>query len=227
MNIKLILIWFIAVLLVVGAGLGLYLMLAKPATVETPAATPAQNTPTDSSVTVPTHVQSTGDPSLDLDNAYTSLFNKIGAQRVSFVPVASANGEVGSVYALYSADVALAKKTFPKLTTFPINIALIDLNKDGAAEAIIWENLPGVCGSSGCPLEVYTKVSGTWTLLYSGQGGSTAGVSRVYTSGYADILLPITGDVAYQSKIVKYSWNGTKYAPNGVVATWDGTQFNQ
>ena len=228
MNITKILTLLIALLVFIGAGVGFYILfLPKETSIQAPATDSNTNNPGGSSpaVTTRTQVQTSANP--DIDTAFMQLFNKIGAQKVQFNSVTSITGDAGSVYSLYSSDIADTKKSFPKLVTFPISIALVDLNKDGATEAIAWEDLPGMCGSGGCPLDIYRKVNGKWVDIFSDLSGSNIGISSAYTNGYADLILAGSGQVDYQSKITRYSWDGTQYSPNGVVATWDGSQFNQ
>ncbi len=229
MNIKQIVSIVIAIFIAIGIGIGVYLFFVlKGLPSQQAPVTNTQNTSGDTSVNIPnpTQVQSgTVQSQQQIDAAYVTLFGKIGAQKVKFNSVSSSAGESGAVYALYSADIAAARKMFPKLTSFPMNIALIDLNGDAVNEAVVWENLPGLCGSAGCPLELYTKVGGKWSQIYTGFSGSNVGLGAS-NGGYADLFSAILGDdVGYESKIVKYSWDGAKYAPNGVVATWDGSQF--
>ncbi len=230
MNIKQILTTVITILILIGLGVGVYVFFILKQTSAQPAtSTTGQTNGLGSDVNVPnpTQTQTQGNVTQDIDAGYAALFAKIGAEKIKFNTVTSGAGELGSVYSLYATDVADAKKAFPKLAVFSMSIALVDLNKDGVTEAVVWENLPGVCGSAGCPLEIYMKAGGKWAQIYSGLGGSTIGIGKTYTGGYADLFLTNGGEVGYQSNIVRYIWHKTDYVAANTIATWDGSQFIQ
>ena len=161
----------------------------------------------------------------DIKKEYDVLFQKILAQKISFVAVDSTSGDSGSVYALYTNDIDAEKKAYPNMTKFPISIALADLTDDNVPEALVEEDLPGYCGSGGCPLDIYKKSNGKWTLLFSSLVSGDIGLSSTITNGYRDLFLPVSGDIVYQSKIMRYTWDGKTYQPGEIMATWNGTTF--
>jgi hypothetical protein len=163
---------------------------------------------------------------VDADAEYALLLQKISGQTVSFSRVASSAGAAGSVYALYAADIASAKKWYPTLQDFSMQIALIDLNDDGAAEAVVYEDLAGFCGSGGCPLDIYKKQGAAWVPLFNGLVRERVALANNFTNQYRDLLLSIHGSVGYQTNIVRFSWDGSQYRSAELMATWDGTTFN-
>jgi hypothetical protein len=141
-----------------------------------PSATPAtqnqvngiSNTPNTTNVTVGT--SSTQTKPVDLAAEYDAIFTKLGAAKISFTIVTSASASdsvFGSLYALYTPDIAAAKK-LPNAPTPVLEMASGDLNGDGTPEAIVYENIPGYsCGSAGCELDVYTKKGTKWQNVLS------------------------------------------------------------
>lgn len=228
MNTKIVIGIIVAVLLV-GGGVSAFFLLRTSPQEQSPNTlnTNSSNTPNSTSVVTPGQTQVQNEPVIDVGAAYATLFQKLLGTKLEFTQTASSEGEMGSVYALYAKDIADAKKSFPGLSTFPIKIALVDLNKDGVSESLVLEDLPGYCGSGGCPFDIYRKDKGKWVNIYSSLAGLTVGVSSVYTNGYADLFLSVTGDSGYESKVVRYSWDGKQYTAGDIVATWNGTQFTQ
>lgn len=227
MNFKtLLIVCIVAVVLIGGAGFFmLFMSNGTPATSNGNSQTGAQNYggSNQTSVTVPSTPKSAP---VDIPKEYATLFNTLAAQSISFTTVgADATGDMAGVYALYSADIAAVKKMFPAATRLTIDVALVDLNEDGTPEALVSENLPGYCGSGGCPLDIYRKVKGKWVALYNTLAAGTVGQSNTYTGGYADLFLSIHGDLGYLSNVIRYTWDGTQYQPKNTVARWDGQTF--
>lgn len=227
MNTKIVAIVIAAVLLVGGGISAFFLLKTSPQEQTNTPQNTSSNTPNSTTVVTAGQTQVQNEPVVDVDAAYVTLFQKLLGTKLQFTQTASSEGDMGSVYALYAKDIADAKKSFPGLSTFPIKIALVDLNKDGVSEALVLEDLPGYCGSGGCPFDIYRKDKGKWVNIYSSLAGLTVGVSSVYTNGYADLFLSVTGDSGYESKVVRYSWDGKQYTAGDIVATWNGTQFTQ
>lgn len=161
----------------------------------------------------------------DFEQAYAQLFQDILAKKIEFAPVNSASGgaEAG-VYKLYEADVAQSKSFFPS-GEVSVDVALIDINEDGSPEALIYENLPGFCGSGGCPFDIYQQQQGKWVRLSSFLGGPNIGLSNTYVNGYLDFFLSESGDMGSESKIIRYRWDGKEYRVKELVALWDGSRF--
>lgn len=162
--------------------------------------------------------------STDITGAFASLFSQVLATKVSFDPVdASSGGDKASVYALYAKDVSISKEMYPREISYPLHLALIDLNDDGASEAIVYEDLPGFCGVVGCPFDIYEKKSGVWNKIFSSVVQGEVGLMNVYVSGYRSLLLTLTGREGESA--VSYTWDGKTYQPGEVVATWNGAGF--
>jgi hypothetical protein len=207
------------VVVLLGGSLLIWWMLGS-----TPPAPPAQTNQTSTSYTsnqtsvgVPSQTQSQTKTQVDLDAAYNDLFQKILAQQVTFTPTTA--GGTGSVYALYAQDIADAKKSFPKAFSLSIGIAMVDLDEDGVAEALVLENLPGYCGTAGCPFDIYKKEKGKWVNIFTTLTGENIGISNTYNNNFADIYL------AKENFVVRYVWDGKQYNVGEVTARWDGSAF--
>lgn len=162
--------------------------------------------------------------SSDITGAFAALFSEVLATKVSFDAVdASSSGERAAVYALYAEDVSISKEVYPREISYPLHLALIDLNDDGASEAIVYKDLPGFCGIIGCPLDVYEKKSGVWTKILSSVVQGEVALMNVYVNGYRSLLLTVSGREAESA--VSYTWDGNTYQPGKVLATWNGTGF--
>lgn len=222
---KVIIIFTISVLFG-GTALVWWLMTptTQTKTVQTGQQTAQYNNSSDTLVTpIPQTQQKTV---VDIEVAYVALFQKILAQRITFVAInASTTGDSKSLYALYSKDVTDAKKFSPGEDDYSIHVALVDLTDDGTAEALVLEDLSGFCGTGGCALDIYTKKSGKWTKIYSTVAQGNIGLSNTLTNGYRDLFLTVFGIVGSESRVVRYTWDGTRYNPGEVMATWDGSTF--
>jgi len=226
MNTRIIIIVCIVGVLLGGGLVAWGLLQAIPAdSGQTSVGTIPNSPPNSSSVFVPSPSGSQTDPIPDLDEEYAALYQKILAQKLAFTSVSSSAGEIGSLYALYAADIAEAKKLFPTAASFSISVALVDLNEDGTSEAMVLEDLPGYCGSGGCPLYIYKKEKGVWNLIYEGLSGHFIGMANAYTSGYQDLYLAVAAGGDAQGSVMRYVWNGTTYREWSAVATWDGATF--
>lgn len=161
----------------------------------------------------------------DIAAAFASLFSTLGATGVAMTKVdSSASGDSAAVYALYAGDVAISKGMFPKETSYTMHMAFVDLNEDGVSEAIVYENLPGFCGVLGCPFDIYQKQAGMWSKIFSTIVQGEVGLLNVYVNSYRSLLLT-SSTGSSQSSAVTYAWDGKKYQPGTVVATWSGTGF--
>ena len=216
------------VVVAVGGGFTLwYLSQSHPST-QTTIATPnglpnvPQTTGNASSQTTTTAEQAAP----PIDQAYASIFTKLSAQKVAFVSVdASTTGTAANIYSLYAKDVAISKELYPTTTDFPIEVAAVDLNGDGVAEALVYEDLPGFCGSGGCALDIYQDKQGKWVKISGFFGAGEVGVSSSLTGGYHDLFLSVSGFAGAQNGLVRYAWDGTQYQPKETVATWGSTGF--
>jgi hypothetical protein len=187
-------------------------------TVSTGGTTSINSNPTASGVT-----NAPAEP--DPKKSYDTLFKSLGAVRLGYELVGSEEGHFGDVYKLYASDIALSKKVFPNATSFTIEVGSVDLDGDGINEIVVYENLPGMCGTGGCTIDVYKKHNTLYENILSTLGFETVGVSTGITSGYKDLLISHIGETGFMSSVVKYSFSGSAYAEIGSVATWDGQTF--
>jgi hypothetical protein len=209
----------------VAIGFVIWLII-RPQPAQEPVQVPVQNAPPSNSGSQ-TQVQTPAVPSqppaeetsVNLDEEYQRLFDRLGAQRLIFARVDSTQGDAGGVYALYEADVADARASFPELGSYPISVALTDLGGDSALEAVVIEDLPGYCGTAGCPVDIYRREGNAWTLVFSSLVGEIVGVSSTQTNGYAELYFA-QGNAVYQ-----YAWTDGTYVPWALTAQWDGTTF--
>ena len=163
---------------------------------------------------------------LDIGQAYTDLFQKLLAQQADFVPVGSSAGATGGIYTLYANDVAAAQKLDPTSTSFPIEVSTVDLNADGVSEAIVYEDLPGFCGSGGCMLDIYQKQNGKWIKIFSTlASGGEVGLANNSTNSWLDLFITVPGAVGSEPNVMRYVWSDTTYKAAKATAVWTGTQF--
>ena len=220
---------FLAIGLLGVLTFGLWLQFGNktPTQPSTNTQTPSTNTQTGTqnpSTNTQTPSTNTG-ATVDIKKEYDKVFANLSAKRVSLELVGSADGHFGDVYKLYAADVELAKKLFPKATGYTIHIGSLDLNADGTAEVVVYEDMVGMCGSAGCPIDVYQKSGSTYKNILSTIGSEMVGAASSKTSGFTDLLISSRGETSFKSNLIKYSWNGSLYARANVVATWDGSTF--
>lgn len=162
----------------------------------------------------------------DVEQAYQNIFKQLSATEIVFTTVdASTTGPAANIYALYAGDIAQSKKLYPATADFSIQVAAVDLNQDGTAEALVYENLPGFCGAGGCELDIYQDEAGKWTKISSMLADGDIGLSNTASNGYLDLFLSVPGEVGSQENIVRYTWDGTEYRASAPVATWDGSAF--
>ena len=135
-------------------------------------------------------------------------------------------GEMGSIYNLYTKDVADSKELFPAQKDFSIGVALLDVTDDGIAEALVFEDLPGYCGTGGCTFDIYKKQNGKWTSVYSALAQGEIGLANTITNGYQDIFLSVHSDGSPNTNVVRYVWDGKTYKAGEVMAIWDGSTFH-
>lgn len=162
---------------------------------------------------------------IDSKKEYDSLFSTLKARRLILELVGSPTGPYGSVYSLYSEDIALAKKIVPDASGYTMHMASTDLNGDGTAEVVVYEDLPGMCGTGGCEIDVYKKNGTTYELILSALGYEYIGVASSQTNGFTDLNLSHHGETGFMTNVVKYTWSGNAYNASSTVATWDGEQF--
>lgn len=160
----------------------------------------------------------------DIETAYDALLEKLLAQRVPFARVSSTEGTEGSVYALYAAAVADAKTSYPD-ADYSIGVAMIDITDDSAPEALVIEDLPGFCGSGGCPFSVYQKSGSEWKEIFSAQAQEVA-LANVITNGHLGLYIMSQGE-GYESFVTLYAWEDDKYKSKEIAARWDGSAFVQ
>lgn len=211
----------VVVLLALGGGV---FWLTRPTA-------PATNTPVipvdSSGYTAPVGVTSGNTiKAPDIDKQYQQIFATLSAQKVVFTPVGSSAEEGwGKIYDLYADDIESSMKLSPDAGTYILHAALVDLNADGVEEVLVYEDLPGFCGSAGCPFGVYTLEGTAWKRVLSVLSGDTIGVTQAKTQGFSDLLVVagVTSDGSVP--MTRYSWDGKQYAEGGVVATWNGSSF--
>jgi hypothetical protein len=170
-------------------------------------------------------VRKTKPREVNIDAAYQNLFVQLTANEVSFSSVSSPVGELGQLFALYSADVAQAKKDFPNAKYYAIDAALADLNSDGVSEAVVLKSLPGYCGTAGCPLEILQKKNGSWVTIASHLNEGSLAIANTVTKGYSDLFLSVSNEGSGQSEVWRYVWDGTGYKAAARVAVWTGATF--
>lgn len=221
----------IVLVVLVAAGIGGIWYFLQPHT-------PATNTqnPTGGLPTIPgtngdtagqTQDPNAGSAGLNFEQSYNDLFKKLTAQKITFANVsAESTGNVSKIYSLYKDDVAESKKLFPAATDFSIMVAASDLNGDGTAEVLVYENLLGFCGSGGCPLDILQLKNSEWIKVSNLVGGEIVGLANTSTNGYKDLFLSMRGDTGSESTIVRYSWDGSTYRQGATVAAWNGAAFN-
>lgn len=230
MNVQKIIITILVVLLTALLGVGAFSLWL----IRSSSASPTQEQPltqggntADSTSGNTTSPSVTTPASFDLKKTYDTFFASLGATRVSYTLVGSEQGLYGDVYKLYAEDVAASKKMAPNAAGYTLEVGTADLDKDGTPEVIVYENLPGLCGSGGCPIDVYKKHETLYENIFSGLGSEIVGVSSQKTEGYADLLVSVHGDTGFMSNVTSYVWNGSAYQQAAVVATWDGAAFSQ
>lgn len=155
-----------------------------------------------------------------------SLFNILSAQKVSFTRVAAdASGSMAGLYDLYKKDKNIAKSLYPSNIDFSIGVSMVDLNHDGIQEAIVYEDLPGFCGSGGCTLDIYQRNQKGWNKIFSAISGPDVGIANSSTNEYSDLFFTVHGEIKPQSTLARYIWNNNQYNSKENVAIWNGSQF--
>lgn len=231
MNYKIITITGIAALVVVAGFV--YWVLPKPTS-----QAPASNTPSGSDsgdfyhpynstgTSGATPSQDQGPAAVDQQTVYDALFQKLLARRIVFARTASTADVGGEAYALYATDIASAKAAYPGKKDFSIGVAMVDITGDGVPEALVIDDLPGSCGTAGCPFTIYQKIGTSWKSIFATQLQSEAALANVITNGHTDLVLTQEGnDASYQTAVRRYTWDGKKYAYKELLASWDGAKF--
>jgi hypothetical protein len=224
----------IIVLLLVGASLFVaYLFL--PASSQTSSTVPKDTLTildggADNNSVIPSNVQSASTTEestgpIDIDHEYADLFAKLGGQEVVFTPSTGSTAKSAGVYALYSDDIDFEKKMQPGVKSFPVDMAFVDLNSDGADEVLVYENLDSLCGSSGCPFDIYARQGGGWQNILSTMTYEHLALLGQSGNGYKNLLIPGRGNVSFQTKINRWVWTGAAYQLFGAEAYWNGTTF--
>lgn len=230
-SLKIILVVLIVVV-VLGGGAGLWYFSQLQSSVQTNTQTGSNGLPDTPGVNTggsssQIGSQTTAPSGIDFEQVYAALFQKLNAQKIAFTAVsASSTGNVADIYALYKADVAESMQLSPGETDFSIQVAAVDLNADGTPEALVYEDLPGFCGTGGCTLDIYQLQKSKWVKVSSLLAGGDIGLANTSTEGYTDLFLSVAGDIGSQTDVVRYSWDGTEYQPGAAVAAWNGTTFD-
>lgn len=230
MNIQKIVTWTIVVLLAALLGVGVFtLWLIRSGGTQAPpqqqTEIPSQTSAGNTTVSSTSNNPASSSSSADVAKQYAALFASLNAQPISFTEVDGAQGSYGDIYKLYADDIALSKKIAPNAPHYALEVGSIDLEGDGTAEVIVYENLPGMCGSGGCPIDLYKKHSTLYESMFSVLGNGTVGILSTKTQGYFDLLLSTHGDTGFKTDVAEYKWDGSTYAKGSVVATWDGANF--
>ncbi len=218
----------VATTLVVGIAWYIFRPEAAP---QTPGSADTQGSagyPSRSTVTVSTpQTQAQTQVALDsTQTAFDNLFKNLLAQRVAFVDVdLGSTGVEGEIYKLYAGDLARNKQLYPNTTDSSIQVAMLDLNEDGVAEALVYEDIASYCGTGGCAFEIYQKKQGTWTMLFTTLAGPDVAIANVISNGYFSLYLSTREDLEYGTSIQRFSWDGASYKPGEVMAVWDGMGF--
>ena len=182
---------------------------------QTPTSYPSNQTSVETAAQDQTQAQT----AVDLNAAYNTLFQKIVAQKIVFTQVRAASEDTSGAYALYSQDIEDAKKSFPSAFGLSIGVNVTDLNEDAVSEVLVFENLPGACGTAGCPFDIYKKEKGKLVTIFSTLTGENIGISNTYTNNYIDLFL------ARGNYVVRYTWDGKTYQPGETMAVWNGSAF--
>ena len=157
---------------------------------------------------------------------YNKLFAKLLAQRVVFSRVSAGGGDTDEIYKMYAAQLAEAKAAYPNNKNGSFGVAMVDITDDGVAEALVLEDMPGNCGTAGCPFVIYKKAGAVWTPILQTQVQYEVGLGNAIINGHRDIYLAKQGiDASFETAIRHYVWNGSKYAYKGLADKWTGTNF--
>jgi hypothetical protein len=156
-----------------------------------------------------------------IGQSYSEFFSELWATKVNFVPVTNGSGPAGSVYAMYAADITESQKSFPQEKTFSINIALVDVTDDDVVDAIVYNTLPGACGSAGCPLTIYKKDKNNWVNIFNAQTVGEIGLSNTITSGHVDLILTVQSGIRYPHVVTLFVWDGKTYQANNALGYWN------
>ncbi|OGC84702.1 hypothetical protein A3F55_02450 [Candidatus Adlerbacteria bacterium RIFCSPHIGHO2_12_FULL_53_18] len=218
----------IAVVALLGlGGVGVWYLLQESD--NTPVELGGQNqsisTNPDYTQTVTVPVSSQG-AEIDPDMSYASVFATLGAKRLAFSNVATSTGGSGDLYALYKVEFEDYKKFYPTAPEPIIGVALQDLDGDGTTEAFVRLDMPGYCGTAGCPVDIHKKNGTKWQLIFTTLTYEWVGILSTKTNSYSDLLLSVHGDTGYLTRIVRYIWNGSSYEEGTTVALWNGTSFD-
>lgn len=219
---KIIIVVLAIVVLMVG-GFSAWYFLQPPASSQPVQTTPVTTYNSDGTSNTVQTTPSQKPATPNITDAYTVLFTKLSAHQVTYSTVnASSGGTVVPLYALYTKDEAVYKQLYPG-TVFTLDVAAVDLNGDGVAEALVYEDSNGFCGVGGCNLDIYQDQKNSWVKIGSALVGSAVGVSSKSTGGYVDLYLSVSDGTS--TKVVRYAWNGASYQPQETTAAWDGATF--
>jgi hypothetical protein len=249
MKLQTILIIWIVVMVLVGGGLFLWFLTMEPyepsssspdaavplngqgsntfsggsantTPVSTPGGSPSTQSPQDGTASSTASAMP-----VDIDAQFKTLFENLSAEKIAFVPTSPSSAAYASIMAFYSQDIAAAKKAYPQQAVMTLDVASVDLDGDAANEVIVYENLPGFCGTAGCPLTVYKKQGSGWQTILDTVAYENIGIVGPTGGGFRNMLIPVHGDVGYQTKVERWVWSGSEYRPFGTEATWDGSAF--
>lgn len=222
-----VLIVLLSLILVGVVGIGAWFYMNRPASV--PAETPNEEIPLPPDGEIPSAPvpqqpvsQNPNETATEADSEeqYALLFDSVGAIRIDFALATS-----GEIYNLYADQVELAKQVDPNAGEFAIQIAMHDLNNDKVHEAIVYNAMPGFCGSGGCSFHVWRKGSAGWENIYEGLAYDTVGVTESTTGDYKNLLLSVHGGVGYMTQVLQFIFKDEAYQRWNLVAVWNGERF--
>ncbi|RJF97834.1 MliC family protein [Noviherbaspirillum saxi] len=94
----------------------------------------------------------------------------------------------------------------------------VDLNGDGKAEIVVYPVGPGVCGSGGCDLLVFSPQESGYRLVSTiSVTQPPVHVAKDKTSGWRDLQVGVGGGGA-KASLVQLSFNGKTYPTNPTVS---------
>jgi hypothetical protein len=222
-----ILIALLIVVLIIGAGVFLWMFLHPAPIAQTNNTGTGSQTPiggTNPTQVVPSNT-SNQTPTADPVKEFDVFVSTMGAKRLALAPVSTTTGTFGDIYKLYVGDIALSKKIQPGAVMFTIHAGSIDLNGDGVGEVVVYDDMPGLCGSGGCTIDVYKKKGSGWENILTTLGYEGVAVSNTKALGFSNLLFTVRGESASETTIQQYVWGGAAYGPDKAVGVWDGSAY--
>lgn len=106
---------------------------------------------------------------------------------------------------------------YPDAGSMQYAVALIDLNGDGADEAIVYLAGPYFCGTGGCPTLVLTQAGPMWSKVGDISVSRTPiGLPGTTTNGWSDLTVAIGGGGG-ESGTALLKFDGESYPGNPTV----------